>query len=68
MTKWATIEEAAEYLRVSRQTIYKAINKGHALGLLFYKVDGCNYLASIDELDSYVKGGNKVQYADSSRN
>ena len=56
MTKWVKIDEAAEYLRISRQTIYKAIHNSTDLGKLFKKVDGCNYLASTEELDSYVRG------------
>jgi len=59
MARWATIKEAAEYMRMSEQTIYNAISRNKPLGSLFKLAPDCRRLADLDEVDAYLKGGSK---------
>ena len=60
MARWATVAEAAEYIKASEGTLYNEISKGSDLGNLFIKKDGLKRLVDLDELDKYLKEGNSV--------
>ena len=55
MARWATIEEVADYTKISAGTLKNKISKREGLGKLFYKVDGSRR-ADLDEIDAYLKG------------
>ena len=53
MTKWLTMKEVAEYLRMGRSTIYKLLREGN---LPAHKV-GREWRFDAAELDEWVKAG-----------
>ena len=53
MTKWLTMKEAAEYLKMGRSTIYKLLREGN---LPAHKV-GREWRFDAAELDEWVKSG-----------
>ena len=53
MTKWLTMKEAAEYLKMGRSTIYKLLREGN---LPAHKV-GREWRFDAAELDEWVKAG-----------
>jgi len=56
MAKWLTIQEAAEYLKYSTQTIYNSIYRGKPLGLLFKKKGTPARRVKQSDLDKYLEG------------
>jgi excisionase family DNA binding protein len=56
MARWATVNEAAEYMRVKPQTVYNWINKEKGIGKLFYQADGCTRRVDLDDVDKLMKG------------
>ena len=59
MPRWATIKEAADYMRIKPGTIYNAVSQETELGRLFKKATGCNPVADLDEVDEYLRSGKK---------
>lgn len=60
MAKWVSIKQAADYMGLHPASIYNAISRGEKLGELFYKLPGTGTRrASIEEIDLYMKGGNR---------
>ena len=60
MAKWISVKEAAEHMGIHPNSIYNAISKGEKLGDLFYQIPGTTTRrADLDEVDSYIKGGQK---------
>lgn len=57
MARWATIEQVAEYTGISASSIRQKIFNKEEIGKLFYKVGGVRR-ADLDEIDSFMKGGN----------
>ena len=55
MARWATVKEAAEYMRIQEQTIRNAIHKKEPLGLLFHKPQGGRVVVDLDNIDSFVR-------------
>ena len=53
MARWATVDEAAEYLRVHKNTLYNEINKKKGVGLLFR--EGPRLVIDLDEADELLK-------------
>jgi len=59
MAKWASIKEAADYLGMHPQTIYKAIKAGSSLGQLFKRIPQTkNWRVDMMDLESFMKGDN----------
>tara|TARA_R110000764_G_scaffold205984_1_gene291293 strand:+ start:142 stop:318 length:177 start_codon:yes stop_codon:yes gene_type:complete len=58
MARWASIEKVAEYTGYSASTLRNKIFAKEEMGKLFYKVGGLRR-ADLDEIDAFVKGGQK---------
>lgn len=56
MARWATVEEAAEYLRVHKGTLHNMISKNEGVGRLF-KRGGPRLIVDLDDVDKLVKNG-----------
>ena len=58
MARWNTPKQVAEYLGLSESKVNTDIMNENGIGTLFYKI-GKNRRADLDEVDSYIKGGQK---------
>ena len=52
---WFTLEEGAEYVRLSRSTLKGAISEGRLTGVKSGKGGGGKVLLHRDDLDAFVK-------------
>ncbi|RTL05290.1 helix-turn-helix domain-containing protein [Candidatus Dependentiae bacterium] len=56
-SKWLTLLEAASYLRVSKETMYRAVK---ANSVKFYRVGQRKLVFSTQDLDAFITGGNNA--------
>jgi hypothetical protein len=57
--RWATLKEAAVYMRCSDQHLYNSIYRKTKLGELFTKGEYSKRVVDLNLIDSYLRGTGK---------